>query len=73
MEENPGPATFDIIHPTTTVSADSSFAKFVTELKTKILTAFENEIRVSFLRIIKYHVINTGTNFKQKKLLKRSM
>ena len=25
MEENPGPTIFDIIDPTTTVSADSSF------------------------------------------------
>ena len=49
MEENPGPTIFDIIDPTITVSADSSFVMSVTELKTKILTAFENEIRVSFL------------------------
>ena len=50
VEENPGPTIFDIIDPTTTVSADSSFEKpmSVTELKTKILTAFENEIRVFF-------------------------
>ena len=26
-EENPGPTIFDIIDPTTTVSADSSFVK----------------------------------------------
>ena len=52
MEENPGPTIFDIIDPTITVSADSSFAMSVTELKTKILTAFENEIRVSFLLIV---------------------
>ena len=38
----------------------------VKELKTKILTAFENEIRVSFLLIVMYHVKNTCTNFKQK-------
>ena len=55
-----------IIDPTTTESADSSFVMSVTELKTKILTAFENEIRVSFLLIVKYHVMNTCTNFKQK-------
>ena len=47
MEENPGPTIFDIIDPTITVSADSSFVMSVTQLKTKILTAFENEIRVS--------------------------
>ena len=34
------------------MSADSSFVMSVTELKTKILTAFENEIRVSFLLIV---------------------
>ena len=44
MEENPGPTIFDIIDLTITVSADSSFVMSVTELKTKILTAFENEI-----------------------------
>ena len=66
VEENPGPTIFDISYPKTTVSADSSFVMFVTELKTKILTAFENEIRVSFLLMLKYHVINTCTNFKQK-------
>ena len=70
MEENPGPTIFDIIDPTTTVSADSSFEKpmSVTELKTKILTAFENEIRVFFFffLIVMYHVMNTCTNFKQK-------
>ena len=47
------------------MSADSSFVMSVTELKTKILTAFKNEIRVSFLLIVKYHVMNTCTNFKQ--------
>ena len=52
VEENPGPTIFDIIDPTITVSADSSFVKTVTELKTKILTAFENETRVSFLLIV---------------------
>ena len=53
MEENPGPTIFDIIDPTTTVSADPSFVMLVTELKTKIyLTAFENKIRVSFLLIV---------------------
>ena len=52
MEENPGPAIFDIIDPTNTVSADSSFVMSVTELKTKISTAFENEIRVRFLLIV---------------------
>ena len=68
MEENPGPTIFDIIDPTTTMSAGSSFVKLmsVTELKTKILTAFENEIRVSFLLIVMYHVMNTCTNFKPK-------
>ena len=49
VEENPGPTIFDIIDPTITVSAVSSFVISVTDLKTKILTAFENEIRVSFL------------------------
>ena len=44
----------------------------VTEFKTKILTAFVNEIKVSFMLTIKYRVINICTNFKQK-LLKRSM
>ena len=52
MEENLGPTIFDIIDPTITVSADSGFVMSVTELKTKILTAFENEIRVSFLLIV---------------------
>ena len=52
VDENPGPTMFDIIDPTITVSADSSFVVSVTELKTKILTAFENEIRVSFLLIV---------------------
>ena len=52
MEENPSPTIFDIIDPTITVSADSSFVMSITELKTKILTAFENEIRVSFLLIV---------------------
>ena len=42
VEENPGPTILDIIDPTITVSADSSFVMSVTELKTKILTAFEN-------------------------------
>ena len=51
LEENPAPTIFDIIDPTTTVSGDSSFVMSVTELKTKILTAFENAIRVSFLLI----------------------
>ena len=44
----------------------------VTEFKTKILTAFVNKIKVSFMLTIKYHVINISTNFKQK-VLKRSM
>ena len=59
MEENPGLTIFDIIDPTTTVSADSSLVMSTTELKTKILTVFENEIRVSLLLIVKYHVMNT--------------
>ena len=46
MEESPGPTIFDIIDPTTTVSAASSWVMSVTEFKTKILTVFENEIRV---------------------------
>ena len=66
MEENPGPTIFDIIDPKTTASADSSFVMSVTELKTKILSALENEIRVSFLLIVKYHVMNACTNFKHK-------
>ena len=66
MEENLGPTIFDIIDPTITVSADSSFVMSVTELKTKILTAFENKIRVSFLLIVMCHVMNTCTHFKQK-------
>ena len=37
MEEFPVPTIFDIIDPTITVSADSSFVMSVTELKTKIL------------------------------------
>ena len=44
VEENPAPTIFDIIDPTTTVSADSSFVMSLTELNKKILTAFENEI-----------------------------
>ena len=40
VEENPGPTVFDIIDPTTTVSADSSFVMSVTEFKTEILRAF---------------------------------
>ena len=49
------------------LSADSSFVLSVTELKTKIfLTAFENEIIVFFLLIVKYHVMNTCSSFKQK-------
>ena len=48
MEQNPGPTIFDIIDPKITVSADSSFVMSVTELKTKILTAFVNEIRGFF-------------------------
>ena len=52
MEENPGPAVFDIIDPTITVSADSSFVMSVTELTTKILTTFENEIRGCFLLLV---------------------
>ena len=47
---------FDVIDSTTTVSADSSFVMSITELKTKILTAFENEIRVSLLLIVQYYV-----------------
>ena len=43
----------------TSVSAASSFVMSSTELTTKILTAFENEIRVCFLLIIKYYVMNT--------------
>ena len=65
-EENPSPTIFDIIDPTIALSSDSSFVMPITELKTKILTAFENEIRVSFLLIVKYNVMNTCTNFKQK-------
>ena len=53
VEENPGPTIFDIIDPTITVSADSSFVMSETELKAKILIAFETEIRVSFLLIVK--------------------
>ena len=49
VEENPGPTIFDIIDPTIIVSAVTSFVISVTDLKTNILTAFENEIRVSFL------------------------
>ena len=49
---------FDIIDPTATVSADSSFVMSLTEFKTKILTAFENEIRVSFLLIVHYQIQN---------------
>ena len=45
-------------------SADSSFVLSITEFKTKILRVFENEIRVSFLLIVKCHVINTCSNFK---------
>ena len=45
-------------------SADSSFVLSITEFKTKILRAFENEIRVSFLLIVKCPVINTCSNFK---------
>ena len=48
MEENPGPTIFDIIDPTITVSSDSSFVMSVTELKTKILTAFENKSEFLF-------------------------
>ena len=48
------------------------FVMSVTEFQTKILTAFENEIKVSFMLIVKHHVMNICTNFKQK-LLKRSM
>ena len=66
MEENPSPSIFDIIDPT--VSANSSFVLSVPTSKTKILTAFENEIRGSFLLIVKYHVMNTCTNIKQKLL-----
>ena len=40
MEENPGPTIFDIIDPTTTVSADSSFVMCVKELKTKNIDNF---------------------------------
>ena len=54
VEENPSPTIFDIIDPTITVSADSGFVMSVTELKTKILTAFENEIRLSFLLIVNH-------------------
>ena len=66
MEENPGPTIFDINDPATTVSADSSFVMTATEFKTKILTAFENEIRLSFLLIVKDHVMNTCTNLEPK-------
>ena len=66
------PSIFDITDPTTTASAGSSFLMSVTEFKTKILTVFENEIRVSFLLIVNYYVTNICTNFKQT-LLKRSM
>ena len=52
VEENPGPTIFDIIDPKISVSADSSFVMSVTEVETKILTAFENEIKVSFLLIV---------------------
>ena len=66
MEENPGPTIFDIIDPTTTVSADSSFVMCVKELKTKNLTTFEDEIKVSFLLIVKYHVMNYLYRFQRK-------
>ena len=55
MEENPGPTIFDTVDATTTVSANSSFVMSVMTFGTKILTAFENEIRGSFLLIVKYH------------------
>ena len=45
-------------------SADSSFVLSTTEFKTEILRAFENEFRASFLLIVKYHVMNTCSNFK---------
>ena len=48
------------------------FVMSVMEFKTKILTAFVNKIKVSFMLTIKYHVSNICTNFKQR-LLKRSM
>ena len=70
MEENPGPTIFDISDPTTTVSTNSSYVMSALIFETKILTAFENKIRGYFLLIVKYHVMNTCTNFKQK-LLKR--
>ena len=47
MEENPGPTIFDITDPTATVSADSIFVMSINEFNTKILTDFENEIKVS--------------------------
>ena len=52
------------------MSSNSSFVMFVMAFRTKIFTAFEIEIRGSFLLIVKYHVKNTCTNFKQN-LLRR--
>ena len=44
------------------LSADSSFVLSITEFKRKILRAFKNEIRASFLLIVKYHVMNICSN-----------
>ena len=46
------------------LSADSSFVLSITEFKTKILRTFEIEIRVSFLLIFKYRVMDTCSNFE---------
>ena len=51
-------------------SADSSFVLSTTEFKTKILRAFENEFRASFLLIVKYHVMNTCSNCSSSHIIK---
>ena len=59
--ENPGPTIFDITdnnnqQPLCLLTL--VFVMSIMTFRTKILTAFENEIRGSFLLIVKYHVIN---------------
>ena len=73
MEENTGPTIFDITdnnnqQPLCLLTL--VFVMSVMTFRTKIFTAFEIEIRGSFLLIVKYHVKNTCTNFKQN-LLRR--
>ena len=72
-KKNIGPTIFDITdynNQQTLCLLTLGFVMSVMTFRTKIFTAFEILIRGSFLLMVKYHVKNTCTNFKQN-LLRR--